>query len=147
MFSLILCEFISFFSTVKFKLGHGFSQFTCRFKLRFLNVGLRLYFQLFPNSQNDWKLGILNVALVGLSSFSKFVRWKIRILYTTLGCNFHQRVGKLGCLNYPQFHILSGCENSLSPSGMCRRGVTNLDKTATVSVKKCPYLCNNFVSV
>ena len=35
-------------------------------KLGFLNVGLRLYLKLFPNSQKDWKLGCVNVALVGI---------------------------------------------------------------------------------
>ena len=28
----------------------------------------------FPNSQKDWKLGFLNVALVGLLNFSKFIK-------------------------------------------------------------------------
>ena len=37
------------FSTVKLKLGHNLSQFTYKFKLGLLNLGLRLYFQVFPN--------------------------------------------------------------------------------------------------
>ena len=48
--SLILCKFPSVFSTLKLKLGHSFFQFTFRFKLVFLNVRLRLYFELFPDS-------------------------------------------------------------------------------------------------
>ena len=37
------------FLTVKLKSGHNFSQFTYKFKLGLLNLGLRLYFQVFPN--------------------------------------------------------------------------------------------------
>ena len=35
-------------------------------KLEFLNAGLRLYFKHIPSLQEYWKLGFLNVALVGL---------------------------------------------------------------------------------
>ena len=35
-------------------------------KLEFLNAGLRLYFKHIPSPQEYWKLGFLNVALVGL---------------------------------------------------------------------------------
>ena len=35
-------------------------------KLEFLNAGLRLYFKHFLSPQEYWKLGFLNVALVGL---------------------------------------------------------------------------------
>ena len=45
-----------------------------RFELGFLNVGLGLYFELFPNSQKDWKLGFLNVAVVGLLHFCQFMK-------------------------------------------------------------------------
>ena len=67
-------------------------------KLGFLNVGLRLYFELFLNLQKYWKLGFLNVGL---------------------GCSFkflpiHWRVGKLEFLNSAYFQILSDYEGSLS---------------------------------
>ena len=51
--SFILCKFPSLFSTAKLNLGHRFSQFTLRFELGFLDVGLRLYFKLCPNSRGD----------------------------------------------------------------------------------------------
>ena len=41
---------------------------------KFWNVDLRLYFGLFPNSQKDWKLEFLNVALIRLLSFSQFMK-------------------------------------------------------------------------
>ena len=34
---------------------------------------LRLLFKVFPDSLKDWKLGFLNVALIGLLSFSQFM--------------------------------------------------------------------------
>ena len=39
-------------------------------KLGFVNVGLRL----FPNSQKDWKLLFVNVALVGFHNFFQIVK-------------------------------------------------------------------------
>ena len=69
-----LCKFPSLFSTLKLKLGHSFSQFTLRFDLRFLNVGLRLYFELFSNLRKDWKLGFVNISLVRLLNFSQFFK-------------------------------------------------------------------------
>ena len=39
--------------------------------MRFLSVGLVLYFQIFPNSQRDFGR-FLNVALAGLLNFSQF---------------------------------------------------------------------------
>ena len=54
--------------------------------LGFSSVSLRLYFQVFLNSQRDF--GILNVALAGLLSFSQFrkKRCKFAFLNIRLGC-------------------------------------------------------------
>ena len=43
-------------------------------KLGFVNVGLRLYFKLFPSSQKYWKLGFVNIALVKLFDFFQFIK-------------------------------------------------------------------------
>ena len=43
-------------------------------KYEIFNLGFRLDFQFFPNSQRDWKLGFLNVALAGLLSFFEFIK-------------------------------------------------------------------------
>ena len=43
-------------------------------KLGFLNVGFRLYFKFFPYSQKDWKLGFVNITLVGLLNFFEFMK-------------------------------------------------------------------------
>ena len=73
MTSLILCKF-PLFSIVKLNLGH----------LKFLNVGVRLYFKLFPNSQEDLKERVVNLALVGLLIFFQFIKemeyWEFSIL-------------------------------------------------------------------
>ena len=42
-------------------------------RLGILNLGPRLYLQVFPNSQGDWKLGFLNVALAWILNFSQFM--------------------------------------------------------------------------
>ena len=63
---LILYRF-SLFSTAKLNLSLDS-------KLGFLNVGLRLYFRLFPNSQKYWKLGFVNVAVVGLLDIFQFLK-------------------------------------------------------------------------
>ena len=42
-------------------------------KLGLVNVGLKSYFQVFPNSERDWKLGCLNVAVAGVLNFSQFM--------------------------------------------------------------------------
>ena len=34
-------------------------------------VGLKLHYHIFPNSQKDWKVGFLNLALAGLLQFIK----------------------------------------------------------------------------
>ena len=47
-------------------------------KLGFWNIGLRLYFQVFPNSQRDRRLEFLNVALAGLLNFPQFME-EIRV--------------------------------------------------------------------
>ena len=43
-------------------------------KLGFLNVGFRLYFKLFPNSQKYWKLGFVNVTVVALLNIFLFMK-------------------------------------------------------------------------
>ena len=117
----ILCKFPILFSTVKFKLGlHSFSQFIQGSKCGFLNVGLRLYVQVLPNSQGDWKMEILNVALAGRFTFpSSLKNWKLGFLNISPGNTskfFPINVGveKLGFLKSICFYILSDCENSLS---------------------------------
>ena len=42
--------------------------------LGFLNVGIRMYFKIFPNLRKDGKLGFANVALVGLFNFFQFMK-------------------------------------------------------------------------
>ena len=42
-------------------------------KLVLWNLGLRLYFQVFPNPQRDQKLRFFNVALAGRLNFSQFM--------------------------------------------------------------------------
>ena len=66
-----------------------FSNSSLDSKLGFLSVGLVLHFQVFPNSQRDWKF--LNVALADF-----FSRWKI------------------GILKSPRLHIFSKYEDTLS---------------------------------
>ena len=52
--------------------------------LKVLNLGLRLYFQVFLKSQRYWKLVILNVALAGIVNFPQFMekieKWDFGIL-------------------------------------------------------------------
>ena len=61
--SLISCKFLALYSTLKLKLGPNFSQFihnsSIDSKLGFLSVCLRLYFQVFPNSQRDFGIFLL----------------------------------------------------------------------------------------
>ena len=42
--------------------------------LGFWNVGIRMYFKIFPNLQKDGKSGFANVALVGLFNFFQFMK-------------------------------------------------------------------------
>ena len=65
--------------------GNGIWQAFCKFpvdlKLGLLNVGLMLYFQDFPNSQRDLKIGFFNLVLAGLSQFMKEMEnWDFWIL-------------------------------------------------------------------
>ena len=102
---LILCIF-SLFSVVKFKLRHSNFQFILRFTVGFFDVGLRLYFKLFPNSQKNWKLGFVNVALVGLLNCLQFMKDGILwFLNVGLGYNFSQftKSWKIGIF---EFHLL-----------------------------------------
>ena len=67
-------KFPIFFSIVKLKLGHKFSQSIYRFKIVWLlNLSLSLYFQVLLNSPRSWKSGFLNVAPAGLPIFSQFM--------------------------------------------------------------------------
>ena len=80
----------------------------------FLNLGLRLYFQVLPNSQRDSSLGFLNVALAGIVNFSQFMEeiknWEFGILPS-----FSQFTKQLQNWDFfPCFHILSDCEEFLS---------------------------------
>ena len=68
-----LCKFPILFSAVKLKLGHNVSQFILDSKLGLLNLALRLYFQVFDNSQRNLKLRFLNVAPAGLPNFCQFM--------------------------------------------------------------------------
>ena len=69
--SLISYE-LPLFSTVELKLGHSFSQCILRFKIRIFNVGLKLYFQVFPNSQKHRNWMLAKTALPNFSQFSNF---------------------------------------------------------------------------
>ena len=40
-------------------------------------MGLRLYFNIFPNSQKDWKLGLVNVVLVEIFNFFQFMNMAV----------------------------------------------------------------------
>ena len=64
MTRLTLCKF-PLFSTMKFTLGRSLFQFILRFEIGIFECGLKL----FPNSEKNGKLVILNVALVGLHKF------------------------------------------------------------------------------
>ena len=56
MKSFIWCKLPILFSTLELNLGHNFSQFIHRFiNWDFLIVGYRLYFQVFSNSQRDFR--------------------------------------------------------------------------------------------
>ena len=99
MTSLISCKFHQF-SIVKLKFAHNFSNIFLDSKLELLYLGLRVYVNLFPNSQKYWKLGF-NFALVGLHNFSSYKSDGIMgFLNVGLGCTskflpIHWRVGKL----------------------------------------------------
>ena len=58
--SLISCKLLALYSTLKPRLGPNFLQFihnsSIDSKLGFLSVSLRLYFQVFPNSQRDFEI-------------------------------------------------------------------------------------------
>ena len=62
----------------------SFSTSSIDSKLGFWNLCYRLYFQGFPNSQRDRKLGFLNIVLAGLLNFSQFMEeienWNFWIL-------------------------------------------------------------------
>ena len=81
--SLILFKLLALFSTVKYKLGSWFSQFVCRFKMGFLRVSLRLYFQVFPNSQRDFRIF---ECCFGWTSQLREKRWKTVFFNISLGC-------------------------------------------------------------
>ena len=100
---------------------------TLRFELGFLNPVHRLYFELLPNSRKDWKLGFLDVALVGLLNFSQFMRdGKLGFLFISLGRFYFQTFTEK--LENWYFWIAFNfifCQ-TVNHSGICRRGGANL---------------------
>ena len=84
------------------------------------NLGLRLYFQVFPNSQTDRKLGFLKITLAELLNFSQIMEeienWDFWILAYNVPkyLPLHYTVEKLGFLKFPCFHFLSDCADCLS---------------------------------
>ena len=108
-----LFKFPILFSTVKFKLGR-YSQFIYIFKIGPLNLGLRLSFQVFPNSERDWKLGFLNVALAGLLNFFQFIEelenWDIWTWAWTTFPNFYQFTKQLGNWDFWSPHAFLICQ-------------------------------------
>ena len=63
-----LCKFSILFSTVKLRLGRINFLSSSIGALGLLNLGIRLYFQVFDNSHRDLKLRFLNDAVAGLSN-------------------------------------------------------------------------------
>ena len=126
-------------------MGHSLSQLTLRFKLGFLNVGLRLYFEFFPNSGKYWKSGFLNVALVGLSNFSQFTRKIISLgsLYFQISPN-SLKIWKIGIFESPlvsyffRLWVFRACKG---------KGEPIYNEIASFQVNKYLYLSNNFVPV
>ena len=90
--SLILCILPILFSTLKLNIEPNFSQFIRRIKIGifqnwgFLSVGLRLYFQLFPNSKRDF--GIFECCSCWTSQFFPVQKKKMEKCFfnTSLGC-------------------------------------------------------------
>ena len=58
--NLILCKLPILFSKVKLKLGHNFPNSLIDVIFAVLSIGLRLYFQVVPNSQRDFGILKLN---------------------------------------------------------------------------------------
>ena len=63
-----LCKFSILFSAVKLRLGRINFLRSSIGALGLLNLGLKLYFQVFDNSHRDLKLRFLNDAVAGLSN-------------------------------------------------------------------------------
>ena len=123
---------IYLFWTVKLKLGQDFSQFIHTFKIGIFCVlilgCISKFFQIHKEI-----LGFLNVAFSGLCNFTQFMTKMENCIswisaFATLP-NFSQFTKeKLGFLSSHWFHILIGCEESLSGTGMFvkERGGPNL---------------------
>ena len=66
--------------------------FVYRFKIGACESWAQVVHQVFPNSQRDWKLGFLNVALAGFLIFSQFMdeieNCDVGILAKTVSPNF-----------------------------------------------------------
>ena len=117
-----LCKLPALFPAANFTLGLlTFPNSSIDSKLRLLNFGLRLYFQVFPNLQRCWEFGIFEFWSSRTSQF--FVihgwDWKLGFCNICLDCtsNFfpvHWTVRKLGFLRFPCFHILSDWKDCLS---------------------------------
>ena len=84
-------------------------------KLGLSDVGLRVYYKLFPNSQKDWKLAFADVAVVWLLVLSDSrKRWNIWIFECYLRLYFQvslKQIKRLEIrfLNSTYFHTLSDC--------------------------------------
>ena len=132
MTGFISCKFLfSFNSGTQFR--HSIFQFILRFKMEIVECGSKAYFTFFPYSQKEnRKFAFVNVALVGLPNFFKFMKqMKYLLLNVSLGCTFkflsiHYRIGKLEFLNSAYFHICQIVRLLFQAWHVSRRGRANL---------------------
>ena len=101
--------------------------------MKFLNVCLRLYFKHIPNSQKDWKLGFINVVLVGILIFSQFMKemeyWDVWMLSEAVFPNFSHFTKELENWNFripPTFIFCQIVRIVFQTWYVCRRGWVNL---------------------
>ena len=105
----------------------------------------------FPNPWKNWKLGFLNIALVELLNFSRFMKgMEVGFLFIRLGRFYFQispnslKNWKIGIFKSPlvsyffKLWVFQACAGEGEPI---------YNEIASFQVKKCSYLCNNFVSV
>ena len=136
----------------KLKLGHNFSQFNHRFKISFLSVGLRLYFQVFSKSTK------INFEIFEMLLYLDFPFFPIHEKYGKLG--FFDCKPRLHFQIFPKFFPNSKCwKIGLSEvpfisyfvrfQYVCKRErVTQfINKLPVFKKKKYLYLYNKFVSV
>ena len=62
-------------NSLNFQQWNTNSDITFQFVLRF-KIEIFVYFNRFPNSRKCWKLGFVNVAVVGLCNFSSLWKWR-----------------------------------------------------------------------